>query len=510
MIGSLGALVDQEEAFERAVREGDVAAIREAIANGVNVNQSFVHRAGRAEFLLTGVSRTITPPIVAAAESYEPEAVTLLVEAGADVNAKREPDGWSALSVAAVTQNPRMARAVRVLLDAGADVDSKNGHGKTALMRAADLGSVQTVRLLLAAGTDPAAGSNVEGTALDIAKRRNNYLRHMVSKVLRTSIALGQPDGESTASGWTALMRAAKEGDKCAVKEQLLQPDVAVNAQDCDGWTALMWAASPYGSSQQVELLLEAGADPNLKTPEGWTALMSAVVSNDEERVRKLIDAGADVNCRIDTRLDLGSRSMIKEEFPVTAALRYGSLPLVRILLEAGADISRNTRVRKDVKWRARKNSSEDKEQILKLVTAHLQAAPKPRRAEDVRLLSFTKTRPSLGPPSIRARKTNAKRAANGKTELFGLLSVSLCQTDIAADILCRVGNREWQVGSFTAQRQAGTQYARYRALFVGFEAEHIDLVIRPNPALAVAQLETWEIWGEEIVLGNISVSWER
>ena len=505
-------------AFEKAVRSGDTDAIKAHIEKGRNVNAHFVRHANLLEFGLTLVFRTTTPPIVAAAESREPEAIALLIGAGADVNAKRKRGrvpqvgrrsvGWSALGVAALTEDPRTARGMRLLLDAGADVDSKNGYGKTPLMIAAGSGSVVQVQLLLTAGADLAAESSAGRTALRYAQTRNDYLRHMISKVLRTPVR-DQLDSRSTANGWTALMWAAKEGDERAVKEQLLESDVDVNGQDGDGWTALMWAASPYGSGEKVELLLEAGADPNLKTPEGWTAIMSAVVSTDEDRVRKLLDARADVNCRVDTWRGSGAGASVDEDFPITAAVWHGSVDLVRMLLDAGADISRNTRLRKDVRWGAGRNTSEDKEQILELVTARLQAAPRPQRPEDVRLLTVDKTRPSLGPPGVRAFETNAKRAADGRTEVFGSVWILGCPTDLAADILWRAGEREWHVRSFTAELSRST-YPRYRALLDGFEAERVDLVIRPNPALAVAQLKTWEIWGQEIVLDNISVNWER
>ena len=72
------------------------------------------------------------------------EAVNVLIEAGADVNAKTE-QGWSALMLATLWRNPG---TVKALLDAGADVSAKTRTGMTALKLTESNGHTEIVRLL--------------------------------------------------------------------------------------------------------------------------------------------------------------------------------------------------------------------------------------------------------------------------------------------------------------------------------------------------------------------------
>ena len=91
------------------------------------------------------------------------------------------------------------------------------------------------------------------------------------------------------------------------------------------GATPLMYAAL-YGSAADVRLLLEKGADPKLHNNAGATALMWAV--DDPEKVRLLLEHGADAKARSEEgRVPL-----------VIAAGRYGSSPVLKLLLDYGAD----------------------------------------------------------------------------------------------------------------------------------------------------------------------------
>ena len=90
------------------------------------------------------------------------------------------------------------------------------------------------------------------------------------------------------------------------------------------GSTTLMFA-SLYGDVALMTQLLAAGADPNTANAVGATALMWAVP--DVEKLRLLLDAGADVNARSEEH-----RSAL-----VIAAGIVGARPAVNLLLEYGA-----------------------------------------------------------------------------------------------------------------------------------------------------------------------------
>jgi truncated hemoglobin YjbI len=78
--------------------------------------------------------------------------VKLLIDAGADVNARSGVGGQTPLHMAARRGNVRIART---LLDAGADLEAQDKQGETPLRRAVNCGHENVVRLLLERGADP-------------------------------------------------------------------------------------------------------------------------------------------------------------------------------------------------------------------------------------------------------------------------------------------------------------------------------------------------------------------
>jgi len=62
----------------------------------------------------------------------------------------------------------------------------------------------------------------------------------------------------------------------------------------------LLLQAAGWGDADRVRLLIQAGADVHARDKDGRTALMWAARCGDADRVRLLIQAGADVNARDD------------------------------------------------------------------------------------------------------------------------------------------------------------------------------------------------------------------
>ena len=123
------------------------------------------------------------------------------------------------------------------------------------------------------------------------------------------------------------ILAALRNGDHQALIKLLSADAGAVNRKGPSGGTPLMYAAL-YGEAATVRLLLESGADPNLRNNAGATALMWAV--DDAEKTRLLLEYGAEANARSDDgRVPL-----------VIAAGRYGSSPVIKLLLDHGADPS--------------------------------------------------------------------------------------------------------------------------------------------------------------------------
>ena len=123
------------------------------------------------------------------------------------------------------------------------------------------------------------------------------------------------------------LIAAIRDGDRHSVDAQLQQNRDAGSRRGANGTPPLM-AAALYGDAAVVQRVLAAGADPNAANNAGATALMWAVPH--EDKMRALLDAGADVNARSDDR-----RSPL-----VIAAGIAGGAPAVKLLLDYGAEPS--------------------------------------------------------------------------------------------------------------------------------------------------------------------------
>jgi ankyrin repeat protein len=120
--------------------------------------------------LVRSWSRDGFTPLHLALFSGEEEALRLLIDRGADVEAPsrhRTIRGVRPLHTAAFVRERRLGE---LLLDAGAEVDGRGEGGATALHSAAQHGDEEFVRLLLDHGADPAIRD-------DTGKRPADYAR---------------------------------------------------------------------------------------------------------------------------------------------------------------------------------------------------------------------------------------------------------------------------------------------------------------------------------------------
>lgn len=114
---------------------------------------------------LPNIQRRVWAPLLCAASHGSNDIVTLLLNHGADIEAKTDT-GMTALARAIYDGQ---VETVRILLEAGADVNTRDDESNTPLMRAA-IGHTEVVRLLIDKGAN-AHTVNVRGeTALAIAR----------------------------------------------------------------------------------------------------------------------------------------------------------------------------------------------------------------------------------------------------------------------------------------------------------------------------------------------------
>jgi ankyrin repeat protein len=312
------------ESFYAAIRSNDLQKLQALIQGGADVNVK--ERRGGAT------------PIMHAAAIGSLDAMKLLIDKGADVNA-RGPAGASAL-MWAVTDLAK----VRLLLDRGARVNAASELGRTPLLLAAmSDGSSEIVKLLLARGADPKV----------VDKER-----------------------------WTTTLSAAYGNDTGTLR-QLIAAGADVNsAWRLTGQTPLMMAAG-HGNRDAVRLLLEKGANVNaVSAPPGQpvkngiidigniTPLMTAVATAPADVVKRLLDAGANVNA-------VDARGMSPLVFAI--ASDHSDPEVIPLLLARGADVHLKTRAGETATDWAFKSGSTTKLAALKGAGGMVTARPEPK-----------------------------------------------------------------------------------------------------------------------------------
>jgi ankyrin repeat protein len=319
-----GAEPDGMTALHWAVRQDDIETAQLLIRAGANV---------KAE------NRYGVTPVSLAATNGNAALVEALLKAGADPNGAL-PEGETVLMTAARAGN---ADAVKALIVHGADVNAKEKwQEQTALMWAAAENHAGAVKALVAAGADMNAHSKV----LNFPEYK--YETNGMAVFLL-------PHG-----GWTPLMYAARENAIDAVAA-LADSKADLNAVDADGTSALELAIINL-HYDLATLLLSKGADPNVADTTGMTALYAAVdmrapanmMTRPEPKLRDEIDAAGMVKALLDHRANpnarlkkpiigrhnnlVGDTSLGEGATPLMRAAKGNDLPVVRQLLDGGAD----------------------------------------------------------------------------------------------------------------------------------------------------------------------------
>jgi ankyrin repeat protein len=315
-----------------AAKGGDAAALRALLRQGADVN------APAADG---------TTALHWAVQRGDDEMVGLLLAAGARPGAANRY-GMAPLQVAATVGNPR---TVERLLEAGADANTANADGESALMLAARTGNPQVVRQLIAAGAQVDAREGWKGqTALMWAAAENN------PAAMQVLLEAGADASARSRGGvFTPLLFAIRAGHVPAARV-LLDAGVDVNAPMPDGTSPLVLAII-NAHFELAGFLLDRGANPKADA-QGWTALHQVVWSrrpntgfnlpgpaptgglDSLDLVRKLVKLGADVNARQTREPRDGYRNQLNRigATPFLLAAKSVDLPLMRLLLELGAD----------------------------------------------------------------------------------------------------------------------------------------------------------------------------
>ena len=228
------------------------------------------------------------------------ERVRLLIEKGADVNA-RDNQGYAPVHNAA---RNRYAHLVALLVEKGADVNARDSDGFTALLHAINRNHVPTVEAIAKNGGNLELATPQGITPLTWAIGDGKFF---AAKAL---IDFGaKVDSASGREGVTPLMTAATQIPPKSrtsaltlgpppneLAEAIIAKGANVNQTSKEGVTALMVAAG-HNNTAMIGLLLKAGANPELKNVDGLTAAQIAERAQFDNVVGALRLLGKDVWC---------------------------------------------------------------------------------------------------------------------------------------------------------------------------------------------------------------------
>ncbi len=283
-----------------------------------------------------------TSALAKAAESNQAEVAQLLVNSGADLNARNRDDRSPVYMAVNSGSIDRGAKVLDVLIKAGADLKTPYKHGQTLLHLAVSSDNGAALTKLLAAGLDP--NSKDEDVAALFSQAASLWSKVILPLLLNAAVVdLNVRDGDDE----TPLMNAAHTGELDAAKA-LLAAGADAKAVTKDGASALHFTCALPNASRKsmkipderfvgiADLLLAAGVPVDAKRKgDGATPLLMAAEDGFAPMVTALLGRGASPN----------SKTAPDQMTPLLFAARDGNAEMVKLLIDAKADVHAKDRV---------------------------------------------------------------------------------------------------------------------------------------------------------------------
>lgn len=336
---------EYNQVITAAVEDGEVDILRRVLRR---VNH--IERSGRRS------------PLYAAAISGREDMVTMLLDHGADVNFI-DPHASGGTLGAAVAKNS--LKLAQMLLEAGANVDlPRSPSQRTPLIDALDFDHAEMAQMLIDHGADINAVTSEGGSALHYAASRG--LSSLVLQCLQGGAKTEVPLVED---GRTPLFWAMRSYNLSVVKH-LLDFGASTSAITTFQRTLAMDACQ-LGFVEVLPLLLERHNNVDARQQEGWTVLHLAA-NGFEGHERPPLTKDFDARRRDLTAAEiLLSRGADIEAIsgdgrtPLHLAAQAGSIEIAQLLIDRGADITRNLGGGTPLHFAARQSSTNIAELLI-------------------------------------------------------------------------------------------------------------------------------------------------
>jgi ankyrin repeat protein len=241
-------------------------------------------------------------PLLYAAREGSVECAKALIEGHADINMYTR-DRETPLVLALENQHFDLAK---YLISAGANVDKWDLYGRSPLYVAVDLSTLPTGGRPDTPSTDQTSALELIQMLLDQGANPNLQLK---LRPPYRNVPFDRGGDQVLSTGATPLLRASKAGDNLAAMKLLLQHGALVDLPNAEGVTPLMTAAGMgHGSNpsrgryqteddsvEALKILLKAGADINRRAANGQTALHGAALKGWNTTIRFLAENGAEL-----------------------------------------------------------------------------------------------------------------------------------------------------------------------------------------------------------------------
>ncbi|MCL1971512.1 MAG: ankyrin repeat domain-containing protein [Endomicrobia bacterium] len=316
------------------------------IKNKANVNSVF-RKAYNDEDKMTPLLYAVNKHSV-----NDSKVIQALVDAGANVEAKREEDGSTPLLLAA--RYAKDSDTIDILVKADSNIEEKDKYGYTPLMLAIrkNESNPQTAIALILNKADVNSAFDKkyddEDKMTPLLYAVNEYMVNKPNVIQALIDAGANINAKNAKDGRTPLLLAASNANNTEIIDILIKAGSKIEEKDKYGYTPLMLALTNNSAYPDIAVsLIKYKADVNAVLPERFsTPLLMALGDNTETKpkvIQALIDYGADVNAK-----DVMGMT------PLMFAAKNSTEEVIKILLKSGADLrirDKNEKTAEDYVW---------------------------------------------------------------------------------------------------------------------------------------------------------------